>query len=148
MFDDLQYKLLVKPLIDAYPNARHSGDDVYYSFCGYDPLLMSMGFDIVLKVDDDDYSGDSRLIFKHGDFYGLLIFGWGSCSGCDSLQGCSSYEEVEQLRKELFNSIKWSSASELLEYFEKHDWEGDYSYRQNETKLFIEQGIKLLKAAV
>ena len=66
-------------------------ESAYFTFYSYQPLLESFG-EILLKVDDEDYSGDSRLIFKKGEMYGFLIFGWGSCSGCDWLQGCNSYE--------------------------------------------------------
>jgi hypothetical protein len=39
-------------------------------------------------------------------------------------------------------------AKELLEYFNKHDWEGDYSYHDEETKEFVEKAKVLLEGIV
>src|SRR5581483_8336566 len=115
----------MKPINEVYP--EHAKDeaegDYFYGPGSYQPLLESFGYDIVLQVDDDDYQGDSRLIFKDDSRYGLLIFGWGSCSGCDSLQACDSMKEIEQLRADIHNNIIWKdSAAELLEFTEKRDW--------------------------
>lgn len=109
----------------------------------YRPLLESFG-EILLQVDDKYYQGDSRVIFKRGNEYGLLIFGWGSCSGCDALQACASYEELETLRQELAEDIRWGSAEELLVYINEHDWQGDYSWSAPETHEFISKATKLL----
>lgn len=56
----------------------------------YQPIMDSFG-NIILQVDDNDYQGDSRLLYREDDRIGFLQFGWGSCSGCDSLQACHSY---------------------------------------------------------
>ncbi len=114
IFDDVQYRLLVRPLTDAYPEEL-AGDEDQYSLgiSDYDPLLSSMGFEIALRRDDDGYQGDSRLILRHGSLYGLLFFSWGSCSGCDRLQACKTVSDLEDLRRQLFNSIQWGSADEL-----------------------------------
>lgn len=110
----------------------------------YNPLIESFG-EILLQVDDNDYHGDSRaLLFKDGS-YGILIFGWGSCSGCDSLQACSTHEEIAELRDGLESSTKWGSLNETLEYLLNHDWEGDYSWGQPETREFVEKAIEVLK---
>ena len=69
-----------------------------FGFCDYRPMIDSFGYEILLQVDDKDYQGDSRLLFRDVSRYGILIFGWGSCSGCDSLQACESLEDVEKLR--------------------------------------------------
>ena len=115
----------------------------YHGESNYNPLIQSFG-EVLLQVDDNDYQGDTRVILKKDNDYGLLIFGWGSCSGCDALQACNSYKEIEELRKYLEGSIRWGSADELLTYFQTHDWEGDYSWHDRETRQFVADGIKLL----
>lgn len=111
----------------------------------YQPLLKSMGYEIVLQVDDQDYHGDSRLILRDGDRYGLLIFGWGSCSGCDALCACDSLKEVAELREELHDSIIWKdSRHEMLEFFVNREWDLQYSWHAEETRDFIEKGKEVL----
>lgn len=132
----------MKDIREIYPDE----DSGWFCIGDYQPLLKSFGYPILLQVDDDDYQGDSRLIFQDGSKYGLLIFGWGSCSGCDSLQGCNSYEEVDALRNGLLNDIKWfGSASSMLEYLNTHDWEGDYSWRDEKARQFVEEAKTLME---
>lgn len=75
---------------------------------------------------DGDYSGDSVILFRRPSdgAFGILEYGWGSCSGCDALQGCDTVEEVNDLRDSLFESIKWfDSATACLEYVKSKDVE-------------------------
>ena len=63
----------MRPITEVYSDESYFGD--------YQPLLESFEYDILLQIDDNDYQGDSRLLFKDGDRFGILTFGWGSCSG-------------------------------------------------------------------
>ena len=110
----------------------------------YQPMLDAFG-KIVVQVDDDDYQGDSRLLYNENGKIGALIFGWGSCSGCDTLQACRSLEEVQELCDNLQEDIKWfDNKKQALEYFTNHDWQGDYSWHQMETKEFVNRCIDYL----
>ena len=112
----------------------------------YQPMLDAFG-KIAIQVDDDDYQGDSRLLYDENGKIGVLIFGWGSCSGCDALQACGSLEEVQELCDELQEDIKWfEDKTQALEYFTNHDWQGDYSWHSTETKEFINKCIEYLSA--
>lgn len=136
----------MKPIQEVYPEyAKDEQHGYFYGPGDYNPLLQSFGVEILLQVDDDDYQGDTRLILRDGDRYGLLIFGWGSCSGCDALQGCESMQEVDQLRQSLFDGIKWDSLQGLLDYITNKDWELEYCWHHEETKEFVRQSIDLLK---
>ena len=96
--------------------------------CDYQPMLEEFG-NILLQVDDDDYQGYSFLLYRNNEKYGYLHFGWGSCSGCDALQACSSIEEVQKLMDRLYGSIQWfDGVCELREWFFSHDWKGDYCW--------------------
>ena len=133
------------PIEQAYPNFDSWGES------DYDPLLESFGYDILVKVDDNDYQGDSRVLFKDGPQYGILIFGWGSCSGCDALQACSTLEEVNLLRQSLLMDIIWfTDAKEALKYVKSHDWFGDYSYwsHNEEQTTFINRITERLEKEV
>ncbi len=119
--------------------------DYFYGPSDYNPLLRSFGHEILLQVDDEDYQGDSRLVFKDGNRHGLLIFGWGSCSGCDALQACDSLKEVDELRSQLKSEIIWKdSKSELHQFIKDRDWETQYCWHSDETKQFVEKALALL----
>lgn len=126
--------------------------DVYPGLAGtffgprdYGPLLESLGYDILLQVDDDDYQGDSRLILRDGARHGLLIFGWGSCTGCDALQACESYQDIDDLRAKIDGEILWHDGRVALRDFIMHrDWDVQYSYHATETKDFVARALALL----
>lgn len=112
-------------------------DGYFYGPYDYQPILKEIG-NILIQIDDDDYQGDSRILYEKKGKYGFLIFGWGSCSGCDALQSCSSIKEVQGLIDRLVNSVKWfDSLSELQKYFLEKDWELEYSWASDETKTFV-----------
>lgn len=136
----------MKTIEETYPD--HAKDEreggYFYGPGDYGPLLQSFEYEILLQVDDSDYQGDSRLIYRNGDQYGMLIFGWGSCSGCDSLQACESMKEIAELRDSLHGQIKWDSLRGLHDYITGKDWELEYSWHADETKDFVEKAKALL----
>ena len=127
----------MKDIKEIYPDYDKDG----WISSDYSLLLESFGYEKLLQVDDNDYQGDSRVLYKNNGQYGFLTFGWGSCSGCDALQACNSLEEVDQLRKELRNQIIWKSHDEMLRYMKEHDWKGDYGYSPE----FVEKSIEILE---
>lgn len=137
----------MRPIREVYPDAvREDGSMDSWGVGDYDPLLKSLGHEILLKVDDGDYQGDSRLLMRDGERYGLLIFGWGSCSGCDSLQACNTWQDVEELRESLASGIVWKdSAQEMLHFIQNRDWELQYSWHADETKQFVAEASERLK---
>lgn len=133
----------MKPISEVYPDL--AGRESFYGPGDYGPLLLSMGHEIMLQVDDDDYQGDSRLLLKDGDKVGYLQFGWGSCSGCDALQACNTIGEIEELRDELKSQIRWfDTKADAHKFFEEHDWEGDYSWHHEVQKQFVIEAKALL----
>lgn len=132
----------MKTAQELYP--EYAKQEYFYGPSDYQPIIDSFG-DIILQVDDSDYQGDSRVLYQDGDKIGYLQFGWGSCSGCDALQACDSMQGIQSLIEGLRNDIKWfDDASLAIEFFEAHDWEGDYSWHSDEQKQFVEQAIDKL----
>jgi len=95
-------------------------DEESYTYHG---IISSLGVDIVAAASGGDFQGDSMLIVKLSDRYGILTYGWGSCSGCDRLLACNGYEDMVNLRRELMLSIKWGTKEEVIEYLRTKDWE-------------------------
>mgnify|MGYP001426069268 CR=1 FL=1 len=128
------------------PDKRINGDDWFIPPCDYDPLLNHLG-EILLKEDEKDYSGDSYVLYRDNPRYGYLCFGWGSCSGCDALQACESYEDIDQLIESLRMQIKWfDSPSELLAFFDTHDWRGDFISSEETRDKFLLGARKILQS--
>lgn len=127
----------MKSVQEVYPQ-----DSTFFYVSDYTPLLESFELPILVRIDEQNYSGDSFVLFKDTNRYGVLIFGWGSCSGCDALQSCRSYEEVNALQTDLFNKIQWfDSARKLLEWLLNDDREYDYQARSKEWRQFIRECV-------
>jgi hypothetical protein len=98
----------------------YSVHDDEWGFCvsDYSPLIESIA-EVVAREDDDGYQGDTFVIFRDANNksrFGFLSIGWGSCSGCDALQSCSSPLEVEELRDGLARGVKWGTAQEIADH--------------------------------
>lgn len=137
----------MKDIREVYPGAAE--EDYFWGPCDYQPMLDSMGHDILVQVDQGDYQGDSWLLLRDGERVGYLEFGWGSCSGCDALQAASSYEDLEKLRASIYSGTRWfASAAEALVWFNTHDWELDWA--SDDRGRFIDRAktqLELLSAA-
>lgn len=131
----------MKTAIELYPEYVKVEEEYgcFYGPGDYQPILSSFGI-IVVQVDDNDYQGYSRVLYQDGNKFGWLQFGWGSCSGCDALQACTKMKEIQDLIDELRRDIKWfESSHKCLDFFNNHDWEGDYSWSQKEQLEFVEK---------
>lgn len=93
----------------------------------YGELVNSMEYEIVFDEHDNDYQGDSYYLLQDGERYGVLVFGWGSCSGCDALQACSSHGEVVELRDNLHEGITWHDTKEaFVTWVSEKDFETEW----------------------
>jgi hypothetical protein len=95
----------------------------------YENLIESQGVKILVEESDSDYQGDSLLLVEGDGGYGLLVFGWGSCSGCDAYEAAYGDEVALQgLAEELIESIKWfPTRAEAVTYIQTgKDWEGSW----------------------
>ena len=117
------------------------------TYFSYGDLLDSFEVQVLLNVEDNDYQGDTRVLMRDGARYGLVVFGWGSCSGCDALEAVNGdVAETTELRDELWSSVHWEdSAAEMLAYVDGKDWSLDFSYRK-ETADFLAQAYGLESA--
>ena len=78
-------------------NAWVNGEEYYMD---YENIVSCFG-EIRIELHDDDYQGDERYLLEKNGKYGYIIIGFGSCSGCDWLQGCSTKKEKIDLILEI-----------------------------------------------
>lgn len=110
--DTVLEALGLDPIQHYYTDHRADG---FGGVSDYKPLLRSFGHEVEVQVDEADYQGSTLVLFvSRGEAYGVLCFGWGSCSGCDALQGCTSWAELEELRRRLMREIHWSENKQAL----------------------------------
>ncbi len=97
------------------------------SFYEYDPIIRSFGT-VLVQNEDDNWSGDTRVLLRNGNRYGFLVIGWGSCSGCDALQGCRTFAEVDELINQIESDIKWFDSLAEAKAYIANDEERSLSF--------------------
>jgi hypothetical protein len=126
-----------------YPDCEEHGS--FRSPLSYTPIIKGLG-EVLVREDSNDYQGDTYALLKKGRKYGLIIFGWGSCSGCDALQACNTWNDLQDLIDSMERSVQWfDGKGAARKYFDEHDWEGDYSWHYSECKRFVERCKEILK---
>lgn len=113
---------------------------------GYSEIVAKFG-EVLHEVQVNDYQGDTLVLLQKGDEFGVLKFGWGSCSGCDALQACYSISDLQDLVDRLESSIDWRTKDATVKYLKEHDWEGDYSWHYEELKAFPPGALQALGVA-
>ena len=100
----------------------------------YENLVKSMGLEIEAYECCGSYQGDYVMLVKEGERRGLLVFAYGSCSGCDSLQACGCMDDVEYLRTNLYSSIAWFASREEFDAISKK-WIADNDWKMYDKEL-------------
>lgn len=91
------------------------GIDYFYPSESYDSMVGSVGT-IIKNWDLGYYQGDYIYLLKNSDKIGFTVIGYGSCSGCDALEGCENQEEVDELKESIIKGIFWGTAEEVKSY--------------------------------
>lgn len=102
----------------------------------YEFLARVQGFDVVADERFGSYSGDYVVIYKdplheynltthkYIPHVGVLVIGFGSCSGCDELEAVNWIDEdelwwdvggIREIATRMHRDIKWYSSTEVLE---------------------------------
>lgn len=104
----------------------------------YQPIINSFG-EVLIQVDECNYQGDSYILYKADNGYKFLTFGWGSCSGCDALQACSDYGDIDNLITSLESQIKkFNNFQEVLEFVNADRRDLEWYGSENTWKVFVE----------
>ncbi len=124
---------------EAFPGLLETDGSFGYAGPGYEALIEKMPGEEVISTGDNDYQGSSYVLLRDGDRYGYLEYGWGSCSGCDADQACSSLQDVADLFNSLNESIQWfDSLPGFLGWAKAHDWKGNWSWGDGVGKFIRE----------
>jgi len=92
----------------------------------YADLLRSAGLEIKREEDFGSYQGDLLFLVSDGERSGLLIQGYGSCSGCDALEDAHPWDDdgdftnLTALRDQMVAGIMWPGPDGLLAALEEH----------------------------
>ena len=114
-----------------------------YDMPGYREMLEKEEVEILAWETFGDYQGDYAVIVKKDGMLGFVVIGYGSCSGCDALEGCDTQEEYDSLMSSTLNSISWGGAdfirAKIANLFDDNNW-----YRHDAG--FVDSIAKLVKA--
>lgn len=125
----------------------------------YDEIIDTFECEVLVEESDDDYQGDTYVFLRNDDMYGILIFGWGSCSGCDALEsiscwktsGCSekhiseTLKSLTEFRDEMYESITWRKLKEMKEYIEVKDFKLEWYGNTKTGRKFVTEVQSYLK---
>ena len=116
----------IKQMTDAELGAAIFPDFGKYGTGDYSPIIEAIGC-VLVQCDEDGCQGDTLALVSKDGKYGFVTFGWGSCSGCDALQACTSVEEAGELARQIANNAVWfESLPEAQNFVANRDWEVSY----------------------
>lgn len=125
--------------------AKNPGDKWYsslFSTPGYEELLSTFEVEVLVNQSLGSYQGDYLVILRDKDHYGFLEFSYGSCSGCDSLAGCDTVEQAEEVRDGLWESVQWKTVEEMRDFIRTRKWEDHYYHSDSEFPKFLDAAKK------
>ena len=105
--------------------AKRKAKDNAYIDLGYGDLLLDAGLEILHSEDFGSYQGDFVFLVSDGKRKGLLIQGYGSCSGCDALLDAHPWDDdgdftnLAALRDSMVSSIVWAEPGRLHDTFQE-----------------------------
>lgn len=145
--------LTIEKLKELYPDEV---DCSYFCVCDYSPLDSLIEGEEVVVVSDDDYQGETRILMQRTEDgclfkpeYAFHTYSWGSCSGCDALQGCSSWEELLDYAKSHIDGIEWLSHDDTIKKLhEMIDEYNQYSWHDGNDYLFIRECFEFLGESI
>ena len=102
---------------------------------GYEGLICLDGSEVVVSESDDDYQGDTYCLIQHPEKgCGYVCFGWGSCPGCDALEGTHNATELRELALSLHDAVQWFPTREdFEEWFKAKDWKGTHIWYSSQS---------------
>ncbi|KQW07623.1 hypothetical protein ASC66_01085 [Leifsonia sp. Root4] len=92
--------------------------DWYMETPTYSEIVGTFG-EVLVSENYGSYQGDSLFLIRRPEGIGILTFGWGSCSGCDSLEAVQNQSDLDRLQSDLKSNIKWfASVADAIAYLD------------------------------
>lgn len=88
-------------------------DDGYTEFYEYAPIVNYLGTP-VFQDGWGEWQGDAFIVIRKDSRWGFICIGYGSCTGCDALQGCHTHEELGELISNIERSVHWTDTKDQL----------------------------------
>lgn len=116
--------------------------------CDYEDLFTSRGLTIEVGRTFGSYQGDIAMVLGDGQGrFAATVFGYGSCSGCDALEACDSWDEIEAMADQMTSGLEWRETRSEI-YQELHDaLVGDkglnWYYHDEEYTTWVEGDLKV-----
>lgn len=127
----------------------------YYS---YEEMVKNWGYE-VLSMEQfgsyQPYQGDYAVLLKNGDQYGWVTIGYGSCSGCDTLEylsyggpeGDKRDKEYAEYSETVRNKIRWDSREGLANWLsDEIIQEGKYSWYEDGYREYVSAAVERLRS--
>ncbi|MFI6512946.1 hypothetical protein ACIBCT_35555 [Streptosporangium sp. NPDC050855] len=110
-------------------------------FGGLEEFIRVLGHDVLLRVEDGFYRGNTRLLLRSAlGLYGVVNLA--GCSGCYLAAVCRTQEQADQLLAAIRRDIAWKhNARAMRDYLKVLQWP---SGEPNKTEDFRRQAIELL----
>lgn len=111
----------------------------FWGWSDYTPMIDDFG-EVLVQVESGDYQGDTTVLYRKDGKYGFLNFGWGSCTGCDALQACVSYAELQELIDDTEKSIAWFDTLQAAKDFvSSEERRASYYWHKEDYQEFVRQ---------
>jgi len=112
---------------------------------GYIDLIKSANLEVIDHLTMGEYQGDLLMIVKKDNQFGMIVAGFGSCSGCDAFQSCrDDKRKLNKLRDKLCNGVIWKDITSFISYLRTKKWRNEFYCGEEKLPEFINETIEKL----
>jgi hypothetical protein len=120
----------------------------------YSDIVADWGYEILASKTFGEWQGDYVYLLSHSGRVGVAIIGYGSCSGCDALEGTDTgrgqipwreYQPIMDLSRSLRESIRWfAEPDDVLAWLESSKAENNWWYYDEEIATYVRSYMQSL----
>lgn len=124
-----------------------SKPDWIVDYPDYEQIVRSWGWTIAANKTFGMYQGDEVYVLRDGERCGLVVIGYGSCSGCDELDAVApwgddgDWSEVIALSDRLRSEVHWEPSTDDLRRWIDVNPENDWWQFDSEIRDWIVRAL-------